>query len=76
MPDWHFFVFVIPLCILHRLKEYEDVARFDLVAYMVENNTTVIGDDNANLDEEKKKEEYEYFEARNKQDISEKQVSL
>lgn len=42
---------------------------------MVEHNTAVMGNNEA-LDEAKKKEEYEYFEARNRQDIAEKQVDF
>lgn len=56
-----------------RLKEYQDIANFDVQSFMISNQISYISKEE--VEEARNKEEQEYLEAKNKQDICGKEAS-
>ena len=57
--------------IYFREKERQDVVHFNIAQYMLQHNVTMMAPEDA-----LKKEEQEYIDAKNKQDVAEKQVCI
>ena len=55
----------------HSAKEEQDVVGFNIAQYMMHNNMSMMSPEDA-----LKKEQEEYIDAKNKQDVAEKQVRL
>ena len=59
---------------LHSEKEKRDVTEFDIASYMAKNQIAVMTAEDKI--EARKIEEQEYIEAKNKQDVAEKEVNI
>lgn len=60
--------------IVFRLKEYDDIANFNVQAFMISNQISYLSKEQ--VEEARNKEEQEYLEAKNKEDICEKEVTF